>query len=92
MKINKLHRLKSKVVSIAPHPTISGLFSAISVYVKENPLFDSIKLSSNSASLQNLFVFFFLKSLFSCSVLKSTDIVNLKKIWFCLGCFHCSII
>lgn len=51
MKINKPHGLNSKVVFVASHPTMqrfSWIFSAISVYVKENPLVDSIKLSSDS--------------------------------------------
>lgn len=65
MKINKCHGLNSKVVSMVPHPTMqkfSGIFSAISVHVKEIPLLDSIKLSSNSASLQRWLYFLFLKS------------------------------
>lgn len=60
MEINKPHGLNSKVVSMAPHPTMqrfSGIFNARAVYVKDNPLLDSIKLSSNSVSLQSLVVF-----------------------------------
>lgn len=75
MKINKHHGLNSKMVSMVPHPTMqrfSWIFSAISVYVKENPFLDSIKLSSNSTS-QSLVFFLFLKNLFSRSVLRSTD-------------------
>lgn len=66
MKINKHHGLNSKVVSMVPHPTMqrfSWIFSAISVYVKENPFLDSIKLSSNSTS-QNLVFFYFSKIYF----------------------------